>query len=144
VVDAVQGTAQAGDPGVQAEPVPADHLVDGCGVAVLPRGDGETDLIQGQFQRAQQVDQPGFGDLITVVEPVPGRVIDGGGLQQPDAVVVPQCLGRQPAAAGHEPDGQQRLRRLPVHVDHVDHVRTFPRGILKQPGGSPRVVMRAC
>ena len=130
----MQGAAQARDPGFQVAPMLAEHLADGRGVVGLPRGDGGANLNQRQVKGAQQVYQLGLRHLVTAVEPVAGRAVDRGWPQKANAVVVPQCLAGQPAAAGHLPDRQQPFRRF---LPHANHGKTLPRGKRKRPGTRP-------
>ena len=76
MINAVQGAAQAGNPGVKLAPVLADEGFDSGAVAVLGGGDDRAHLVQRQVVRAQQADQPGLGDLVAAVQPVPVRGVD--------------------------------------------------------------------
>src|SRR5690348_7280341 len=109
VIDPVQGAAQPGDPSVKLAAVLADQAFDGRVVAVLPGGDRDPHLPERQVQGPQQADQAGLGHLVAAVQPVPGRAVDRGRAQQAGPVVMPQRLDGQPAAPGHQPDGQQFL-----------------------------------
>jgi hypothetical protein len=81
-------------------PVRVDRI-SGCGGLQIAHG---ADLSQRHADAAQLGDEPGLLQLVRVVEPVARLGIDRGRWQQPQLVVEPQRLRREPSRAGKRPD----------------------------------------
>ena len=92
-----------------------EPLSESLGIAF---GQDRLALLQRNVEFAEPRERDCVSELVDGVVAVSGVSVDLGGLQQPDPVVVPKALHREPAQPREAADRQEGLGAL--HVPRVD------------------------